>query len=824
VHDANCFHTSLSTTNFTTTMKLALVSTLAASALATARATLTATAVQQFFVPLPEASLMKDGFYAINPIAGQELTSGWGWQQELVCAPGIVNTMIGMTISTDGTVVFWDHWEDGYEYDLSNPTQSTTEIWGDNNATNGCAPNVSPCTNANDGPLNAGTALIVTSNVTTINRPKSAIFYDGGDTFGVNYPVAVTRAALPCNPGSLLAGAVEMFSMDVWGTNYETPLGTDVVYQTSAFELSNLFIMSATNNNQVTYQIGAAPNRYNTVTLNMGESIVTSVLQSWTVVGSAPLQIDIITGAINSDYQMRWYALLPTVSWAKNYMSPVGDSYGKSKVIFYNPNMYAIDVSYDYLVNGQITTVTNTVASKKNGLTNIIPTGSAVKLYSNDIFSALSWTDTEMTDGFGQTTYGQAYDWGYPLMPYNMLTSQVIVGLGYGCTYDQCNPQTHKVMSFVWIAPVSDATIFVDYNNNGTVDKTYDLNYMNSLVLEDSTTTDMSGALIFATQQGSGQQGPPVNIAVAWGQDAEFVTLTTDDQLRSLDLGTTVLPFPVLHVGKTVSLAHDVDGDGLIGPGDVITYDIRITNVGQIDIPSGVININDILDSQVTYITNSTLYNTMGGTSQVLIDNTAAGSIPFPLSGNGTVNIGPLAKRGGQHEIVFNCTVNPRSTITRPNIVNSGVATYNGSPFPFSVTTPLNLPQIVPTTKPSRAPTKPPTHAPTAKPTSWPTGSPTKLPTRKPTPGPTGKPTKAPTAGPTKQPTSSPTTSPTSPPRYGPVGPYSEGLCPAEPTRPLLTLSNAPTPVSHDMCGPGFQLPKQETVVPATAPAPTSKP
>jgi len=71
------------------------------------RATLTATAVQQFFVPLPEASLMKDGFYAINPIAGQELTSGWGWQQELVCAPGIVNTMIGMTISTDGTVVFW---------------------------------------------------------------------------------------------------------------------------------------------------------------------------------------------------------------------------------------------------------------------------------------------------------------------------------------------------------------------------------------------------------------------------------------------------------------------------------------------------------------------------------------------------------------------------------------------------------------------------------------------------------------------------------------------------------------------------------------------
>jgi len=706
-----------------------------------------------------------------------------------------------------------DHWEDGYEYDLSNPTQAKTEIWGDNNATNGCAPGVSPCTNANDSPLKSGTALIVTSNVTTVNRASSAFFYDGGDTFGANYPVAVTRAALPCNPGSLLAGAVEMFSMDVWGTNYEAPLGTDVSYYTQAFELVNLFIMSGSDGNQVTYQIGDSPNRYNTVTLNKGQSIATSVKQSYTVVGTAPLQIDMITGDIGSNYEMRWYALLPTASWAMNYLSPVGDSIGKTKVLYYNPSATdTIQVSYDYMLNGKVTTVTDNVAPKKNGLTVTIPTGSAVKVYSNSIFLPLSWTDSEATDGNGQTTNGQAYDWGYPLMPYNMLTSQVIIGLGYGCTYDQCNPQTHKVMSYVWVSPAADADFYVDYNNDGVVDKTFSLKYLTSLAIEDSTDQDMSGALIFATTPGSGPQGPSVKIAAAWGQNAAYVQLTVDDQARSLDLGTCVLPFPTIHVGKTVTLAQDNDGDGMISPGDVITYDIRVTNVGQVDIPSGsVVIVDNGLDSQLSYVLNSTWYNTMGGVVQHIPDDTV-GATPFPIDENGIVNVGTLAKRGGQHEILFNCTVHPRAQISRENIVNSGYAQFGQNPpIPFSVTTPLNLPVVVPTSKPTKAPTKEPTKTPTKAPTHRPTPGPTKLPTRKPTPGPTGKPTKAPTAGPTKQPTSSPTTSPTSPPRYGPVGPYSEGLCPVDSTRPVLTQSNAPSPVPHDMTGPGFQLPKQES-------------
>ncbi len=36
--------------------------------------------------------------------------------------------------------IVWDEWEDGYEANALNPTQSTTKVWGDGNPYNGIAP------------------------------------------------------------------------------------------------------------------------------------------------------------------------------------------------------------------------------------------------------------------------------------------------------------------------------------------------------------------------------------------------------------------------------------------------------------------------------------------------------------------------------------------------------------------------------------------------------------------------------------------------------------------------------------------------------------
>ena len=69
--------------------------------------------VQEFFVPLPEDQVQK---------SFKVLYSGVGAQ---------MNTVIAIVVTADNTVIHYDHWEDGYEVDLDNPAQSSTEVWGE---------------------------------------------------------------------------------------------------------------------------------------------------------------------------------------------------------------------------------------------------------------------------------------------------------------------------------------------------------------------------------------------------------------------------------------------------------------------------------------------------------------------------------------------------------------------------------------------------------------------------------------------------------------------------------------------------------------------
>uniref|UniRef100_A0A7S1Z7V7 Uncharacterized protein n=1 Tax=Trieres chinensis TaxID=1514140 RepID=A0A7S1Z7V7_TRICV len=47
-------------------------------------------------------------------------------------------SVVGLSADIEGTVIWYDHWEDGYETDLANPSQSSTQVWGDGNPLNGC--------------------------------------------------------------------------------------------------------------------------------------------------------------------------------------------------------------------------------------------------------------------------------------------------------------------------------------------------------------------------------------------------------------------------------------------------------------------------------------------------------------------------------------------------------------------------------------------------------------------------------------------------------------------------------------------------------------
>jgi hypothetical protein len=104
--------------------------------------------VQFFYVPKPEDQLLlalqtvENGGPSANPI-------------------NPVQTYISIASTAAGTIIYYDHWEDGYETNLATPTQSTTQIWGDGVLTNGIAPGTS-----NDL-INAGTVLVLNNAVDT---------------------------------------------------------------------------------------------------------------------------------------------------------------------------------------------------------------------------------------------------------------------------------------------------------------------------------------------------------------------------------------------------------------------------------------------------------------------------------------------------------------------------------------------------------------------------------------------------------------------------------------------------------------------------------
>jgi hypothetical protein len=119
-----------------------------------------------------------------------------------------ITTMISVTISTDNTVIWYDHWEDGFDVDATSkfaPASVSTKVWGDGNATNGCAPKAPTCTHDSDV-LKAGTAIVIQNDI-PLPRIKTNFAFDGGDRIQASFPIAVTRASYPKEPGSVMAGA-----------------------------------------------------------------------------------------------------------------------------------------------------------------------------------------------------------------------------------------------------------------------------------------------------------------------------------------------------------------------------------------------------------------------------------------------------------------------------------------------------------------------------------------------------------------------------------------------------------------------------------------
>ena len=371
-----------------------------AAAVLTARAV---NLVQEFYLPMPEAQIYQ---------ANNSIISGTG---------STTLSTFSIVVTGDGTVIYYDQWEDGYETDLSNPTQPTTQIWGDGNDAHGIPPGFAH----NPSGLPAGTVITLT-NAVTLPRNPATILWDARDRIAANKALVITRAAWPVNPGPVFAGAVGVLSTMDYGTNYISPVGQDLT--NNLFKYVGMFIMAAQDNTAVTIDPKGNGVGTTNIVLNQGESYLVNggILKGGRVTATKPIQADIIIGHVGASYASDWFTLYPISAWSSSYYTPVGSAATVSQpayVYLYNPNPTAITINYTTKVGSGSFSVPGT-----NG----------VYQFQMPVSSGASFICTNGQNFFAVCTVAAnnssdtSYNWGFTLVPEGALTTEATVGWGPG--------------------------------------------------------------------------------------------------------------------------------------------------------------------------------------------------------------------------------------------------------------------------------------------------------------------------------------------------------------------------------------------------------
>ncbi|MEM8906587.1 MAG: hypothetical protein AAGD05_01970, partial [Bacteroidota bacterium] len=209
--------------------------------------------VETYFIPAPEDDILT----ALTSIYNISCTG-------TSVRPGDpVFSYVSMGVVESGTIIHYDHWEDGYEPNLSFPIQSTTEIWGDGNLSNGAPPGFAA------DYLSAADIIVLANSVITTTR-GAVIDWDAGDKIGSRGNLSMTRLGWAENSSTLFAGALEVYPKESWGSNYVIPVGENADVN-QMFSYTGAVVMAERNGTVVNYVDNGSPS---STTLNQGESFL----------------------------------------------------------------------------------------------------------------------------------------------------------------------------------------------------------------------------------------------------------------------------------------------------------------------------------------------------------------------------------------------------------------------------------------------------------------------------------------------------------------------------------------------------------------------
>ena len=289
---------------------------------------------QTFYVPLPEDEI-QETLATLNPQATSPT----------------IESVTSIAIALSNTVIVYDHWEDGYEADIDNPAGgTTTEIWGDGNTGNGAPPGFP------GDLLDSGDVIILRDLVATPVVAQNPPQFNGRDKFASTQPIAVTRVAWAPTPGTVLAGAVEVFPTQQWGTSFQAPIGEDTPSD-EMFELVTGSYMAEEDNTAFSLFLDGSDDAGDdadfTTTLNQGETLLIPLAFAVPVgalaITDKPVQLHAMTGDIGAIWESRWSVVLPNNLWDNEYFVPVStrqtSTTDPTDVFVFNPNSTSITVS-----------------------------------------------------------------------------------------------------------------------------------------------------------------------------------------------------------------------------------------------------------------------------------------------------------------------------------------------------------------------------------------------------------------------------------------------------------------------------------------------
>ena len=509
-------------------------------------------------------------------------------------------TTIVITVLRDDTIVYYDQWEDGLEANLTSPGQSTTQVWGDNDPSNGSLPAAIPPNTSGGDTLTAGQVIVLQNSVTTPFVPGT-FFFDGGDKLiSVNGSLAVTLTAWPDCANSLFAGAWELYPTSRWGNSYLIPVGEDLAGGFNGFGAVGFNVQAAQDNTIVEFDLdgdnifGDIPNQ----NLDEGENFaITSGVQTGAQIRSTasnkPVQVQILTGdptQIPNAYEARAYTMIPTTQFTNDYIAPRSSD---GLYWLHNPNGTAITVVATDSTGTQ--TNLNIPPNQTISFTPAGATGYRFESTNGNFYGVVT-----LDDDFRQ-------DWGYALQPVAGMTTQALVGWGVGNTVPDAND------SRVYVTALAATNIIVDFDNDGTDDAIFPVNPLEEVSIVDSD-FDLSGAFLYSDND--------VPFISVWGQDQGAPPIG-----NAIDVGTNVVSLFPLQLQKKLNLIEDRDNTGTLTWGDLVRFEIFVLNTTRKDIAPAIIK-DTLMPNMVIYQPNTSKVDGVG------IPDDSTGT-PFPFDGGG---------------------------------------------------------------------------------------------------------------------------------------------------------------------------------------------